>query len=249
MTADAPPPPMHPFCLIKLLPTVAAAIVVAVTVSLGFWQLDRAHQRDEMESKMLMAKASPPLILGAGPIDARLLEVYSAQAQGEWVPSRMVLLDNQIYQGQVGFQVLMPLRLVGRSMHVLVNRGWIKGTKERHQLPQVTTTDGTQIISGLIRQRTPQVGSVGKGARNGIIWSEATPEEFAAWSGLQMQPLILYQTSVAQDGLVRDWPQPGSGADRNRGYALQWFAFAVMTVIFWGYYSVRGQRKQGNEND
>ena len=239
----------HSSCLRKILPTLAAVLVVGVTLRLGFWQLDRAHQREAIEAKMLVAQLAPPVILRSELIDAKSLEARQAQAQGEWVVDRMILLDNQIYQGQVGFQVLMPLRLMGSNRHVLVNRGWIRGTGDRHQQPHVITAGGVQTISGLIYQRTPRVGSVGKDARDGIIWSEVTPEGFSAWSGLRLQPLVLYQTSSAQDGLVRDWPHPGSGADRNRGYAIQWFAFAMMAAVFWGYYFVRGQIRQGIEND
>lgn len=245
----AMPTSTHPSRLKKILPTLAAMVVIAVTTRLGFWQLDRAHQRDALEAKMLAARSAPPVLLGTDLVDAMPLEVHPAQAEGEWVPDKIVLLDNQVYQTQAGFQVLMPLRLAGSGMHVLVNRGWIRGTGDRHQLPRVITAGGMQTISGLIRQRTPRVGSVGKMARNGIVWSEVTPEEFAIWSGLRMQPLVLYQTSMAQDGLVRDWPHPASGAERNRGYALQWFAFAAMTVIFWGYYFVRGRSPQGIKND
>lgn len=245
----AVPTLLHPSRLKKALPTLAALLVVAVTAHLGFWQLDRAHRRDALEEKMLAAQSVPPVILGSEQVDAKRLDAHPAQAQGEWVPGQTLFLDNQVYRGQVGFQILMPLRLSGSAMHVLVNRGWIRGADDRRQLPHVITAGGTQTISGLIRQRTPQVGSVGKAARNGAIWSEVAPEEFAAWSGLRMQSLVLYQTSVAQDGLVRDWPHPGSGADRNRGYALQWFAFAMMTVFFWGYHFVRKHSARAIEND
>jgi surfeit locus 1 family protein len=233
----------------KILPTLAAVLVVAVTVRLGFWQLDRARQRDAIEAKMQLAQSAPPVILGNDLLSAPSMEVRPAQVRGVWVANQMVLLDNQIYQGQAGFEVLMPLRLPGSAMHVLVNRGWVRGTGDRGQLPHINTPDGVQTIGGLVRLRTPRVGSVGQDARNGIIWSEVTPEGFSAWSGLRLQPLVLYQTSPAHDGLVRDWPHPGSGADRNRGYAIQWFAFAVMTIVFWGYYFVRGQIRQGIEND
>lgn len=236
------PTPLHPSSLKKILPTLAAALVVAVTARLGFWQLDRAQQRDALQAKMLATQSSAPVVLGPEKIDATPLDLHPAQAQGEWIPGRMLLLDNQIYQGQVGFQVLMPLRLAGGEMHILVDRGWIRGTADRSQLPPVITAEGMQTVTGLIRQSTPRVGSVGKDARNGVVWSEITPAAFAAWSGLSMQPLVLYQTSVAQDGLVRDWPYPGGGAERNRGYALQWFAFAGMTVVFWAYYFVRANK-------
>ncbi|HEY8855779.1 MAG TPA: SURF1 family protein [Rugosibacter sp.] len=223
----------------KSIPTLAALLVIIVTSRLGFWQLDRAHQRDALEERMLEVKNLPPIVLGATLLNAKRFVAYPAKVQGEWVKEKMLFLDNQIYQGQVGFQVLMPLRIMGSDLSVLVNRGWIHGLSDRSQLPKILTPAGVQTVEGIIHERTPRVGSVGKDAKNGVIWSQVEPNAYSAWANLHIQPLILYQTNTAQDGLVRDWPHPGSGADRNRGYAVQWFSLAAMTLIFWGYYFIR----------
>lgn len=236
----------------KSIPTLAALLVILVTSRLGLWQLDRAHQRDALEERMLAVKNTPPIVLGATLLDAKHLVAYPAKVQGEWVKEKALFLDNQIYQGQVGFHVLMPLRITGSDLCVLVNRGWTHGTSERSQLPQIITPAGFQTVEGIIHERTPRVGSVGENARNGVIWSQVEPIAYSAWANLHIQPLILYQTSTAQDGLVRDWPHPDSGADRNRGYAVQWFSLAAMTLIFWGYYFIRrhrGVKSPASKND
>jgi cytochrome oxidase assembly protein ShyY1 len=54
-------------------------------------------------------------------------------------------------------------------------------------------------------------------------------------------PLIVRQTSDLSDGLVRDWPQPGSAVDKHRAYALQWFAMAAVTVYLWWHFALRGR--------
>jgi len=119
---------------------------------------------------------------------------------------------------------------------------------DRSQLPKIITPEGIQTIEGIIHERTPRVGSVGQDAKNGVIWSQVDPSAYSAWAKLHVQPVVLYQTSATQDGLVRDWPRPGSGADRNRGYALQWFSLAVMTLIFWGHYFIRRNRQSKSHN-
>lgn len=230
------------FRLEKILPTLAALLVIAITTRLGIWQLDRAAQRDMAAARLRTAHLAPPIALGTQPLaDVESVTSYPAQASGEWVPEKVVFLDNQVHQGQVGFQVLMPLRLANGDLHVLVNRGWVKSMADRRHLPRIVTAGGMQTIEGDIYPRTPRVGSVGKNARDGAIWSEVTPAAFAAWSGLSVHPLILYQTSSTDDGLTRDWPSPDNGAERNRGYAVQWFALAAMTFIFWGYHFFRGR--------
>ena len=241
MNADATAP-RSGFRLGKAVPTLAALLVIVVTARMGIWQLDRAAQRDMAAEKLRAAHLAPPIALGPQPLaDVQAVAFYPAQARGEWVPEKVIFLDNQVYQGQAGFQILMPLRLAGSGLHVLVNRGWVKSMADRQHLPRILTAGGVQTIEGDIHPRTPRVGSVSRNAREGAIWSEVTPETFAAWSGLSMQPLILYQTNHAEDGLIRDWPAPDSGAERNRGYAVQWFALAAMTFIFWGYYFFRAR--------
>jgi len=223
----------------KIIPTIAALLVVFVTVRLGFWQLDRAHQRDALEVRMLAVQNESPIVIGGSVIDTKRFSDHPAKVQGEWIKEKTLFLDNQVYQGQAGFQVLMPLRIMGSDLSVLVNRGWIRGTNDRSQLPKIITPKGIQVVEGIIHERTPRVGSVGKIAQNGVIWSQVEPYAYSVWADLRIQPLILYQTSTAQDGLVRDWPHPGRGADRNRGYALQWFSLAAMTLVFWGYHFFR----------
>jgi len=232
----------------KFIPTLAAIVVVGVTFRLGIWQLERANERDAAEARLQAAQLATPVDLpdvsGGASSAVEALEDRPMKVQGRWLSNKVIYLDNRIYQNQFGYEVLMPMQLTDGKRYVLVDRGWIKSVGDRHHLPSLDTPDGVQNIIGIVRQRTPRVGSVGKGAREGSIWSEVTPEQFSGWSGVQVQPLILYQTSVSADGLIRDWPHPGSGSERNRGYAVQWFAMAAMTLIFWGYHTFRGRRRR-----
>lgn len=54
----------------------------------------------------------------------------------------------------------------------------------------------------------------------------------------QLQPQLPPQAqpeqttaSILQDGLVRHWAGPSIDADKNRGYAMQWFAFATIAFV------------------
>lgn len=221
------------------MPTVAALLVVVLTVALGFWQLDRARQRDALDQRLQALRNEPPVELGHLPVLAAALELHPVAVRGSWQTERSILLDNQPHHGKPGYHVLTPLRIAGSDMHVLVNRGWIAVNGDRAHPPQPGVAPGEQQIVGFARQRPPHYMALGKGEatinREGAIWSDVTPAAFAAWSGLRLQPLVLYQTSDSGDGLLRDWPQPGSGADRNRGYAFQWFALSLMTALFWAY--------------
>ena len=51
--------------------------------------------------------------------------------------------------------------------------------------------------------------------------------------GLSPAPLVLEQAQGSPDGLIRDWPAPDSGRDKNVSYMLQWYSFAALTAVLW----------------
>ncbi|MFZ3037290.1 MAG: SURF1 family protein [Rugosibacter sp.] len=231
----------------KLIPTFVALAVVLLTSKLGFWQLDRAHEREAQAVRRNKLHFAQPIALGPELVNAAQVLDYPAQASGHWISEKMIWLDNRIYQGQAGYEVLMPLRITGTNSYIIVNRGWIHATDSRKVLPAFKTGHDLQTVEGIIHQRTPRVAYMGKAAREGAVWSELEPGAYAAWSGLRVQPVILYQTNNVPDGLVRDWPKAGSGADRNRGYAIQWFSMALTTFSIWAYYLLRRKRQNTRE--
>lgn len=231
----------------KIIPTLAALLTILVTARLGLWQLDRAHEREAKAARRSALAVKQPILLTGGLPD-NFVELIDSPAtvEGVWAKDKAVWLDNQVYQGQVGYQVIMPMRISGSHMHVLVNRGWIKATNNRRKLPVFHTAEKVDMVKGILHERTPRVASVGKQGRDGVLWSEVIPKSYSSWSGLAVYPVILYQVNEARDGLIRDWPEPDSGADRNRGYAIQWFALAITAFIFWIYYLFRRMRVADN---
>ena len=58
-----------------------------------------------------------------------------------------------------------------------------------------------------------------------------TLTELEKRSGLTLLPVVLLQTSPTNDALIRVWPEPSVDADKNVGYAMQWFGFATICLI------------------
>jgi surfeit locus 1 family protein len=223
-----------------LIPTVAAACVVALTGTLGQWQLRRAAEKDEAAARHAAALAQPPTRLGAvaaanaGALDGRLVSVT-----GVFLPEATVLLDNRTRQGVAGWHVLTPLRVAAADApsHVLVLRGWVaRDPVDRGRLPAIATPPGEVTVEGIAQAALAQpimLGEDPEPAKGDRLWQRWSAERYARWSGLAMQPVLVRQLSELPDGLARDWTQAGSGADRHRAYAFQWFALAVVTAGLW----------------
>ena len=94
--------------------------------------------------------------------------------------------------------------------------------------PLAATTVEVKGIGRLLPAKTFELAPE---IAEGIVWQNLTLERFRAWSGLELQPVILLQTDAAGDGLVRDWLPADSGALKHWGFALLWYLAAAAAAI------------------
>lgn len=208
---------------------------MAVGIAAGQWQTRRAAAKEAIAVQLAQRAAEPLLALDARRLPADDAAYRKLSVRGEFVPNWPVYLDNRPYRGMAGLYVLMPFRIAGSQMHVLIARGWVpRNPANRTQLPAIQTPAGMVAVQGMARRNPGRLLQLGKqdALRPGAILQNLEISGFAQASGLQMQPFLLEQTSALPDGLVRDWPQPSSGIDKHRGYAFQWFALAAMAFVF-----------------
>lgn len=229
----------------RLLPTLIAAALFALLLKLGFWQLDRARQKEEIFAESAARAAAAPLQLDAGATPAELLW-RRVQARGRYLPAPQYLLDNQVHAGRPGYQVYAVFETADR-VRVLVARGWVAADPDRRRAPTLSLPSGEMELAGSMRPppRTP-------------VLMETPPEQLApgvlrvqqidpARFGAELPGLLPYELRLAgsEPGFERDWPAPGSGAERHRGYAFQWFALAGTLAIIWLVLGLRRRRSAG----
>jgi surfeit locus 1 family protein len=61
---------------------------------------------------------------------------------------------------------------------------------------------------------------------------------FRAETGLPLLELSVQQAGPASEGLLRQWPQAGSGAEKNYGYAFQWWALCALIAILYVWFQL-----------
>jgi surfeit locus 1 family protein len=218
----------------KWIPFVATVLLVALGVSLGQWQERRAAQKVALQTLLEAGNKAAPLALGAQPLDPAEVEFRRVTVKGQFVPDWALYLDNRPYQGRAGFYVLMPFRIDGSSMHVLVERGWLpRNVAQRDAVPPYATPSGTVTIEGVVRLHSSRVMQLGTAPplHGQAIVQNADIGQVASASGLLLQPFIILQTGLDEQ-LVRDWPAPDTGVDKHRGYAFQWYALALTAFLF-----------------
>lgn len=219
----------------RWIPFVAAIIAASVGIALGQWQTRRAHEKEAIEAMLEERGSAPPVSVDGIARTPKEIEYRKIMVRGEFVPGWTVYLDNRPYKGAAGFYVLVPLKIAGTNLHVLVERGWIRrDPADRAKLPQIRTPAGVVELQGIAVRGPGHVLQIGSPdlLRPGAIVQNVSVGEFAQASKLAMQPFVMEQLNDTQDGLVRNWPRPSLGVEMHRGYAFQWYALAATALAF-----------------
>ena len=234
----------------------AAVAAVALTVSLGNWQLRRAGEKLALQAAWDRAEQAAPLPVGGGDIGAVAGRLpLRVQLRGRFQFAHEVWLDNRQMDGQAGLMLVTPLRLADGSM-VLVNRGFAsRDPRDRTRLPEVARPDGEVTVEGLAVAHTARVLQLGENAPAGsrpLVWQNLDYDAFERASGLAVARWVVQQTNDVDDGLLRHWPRLAAGVDTHYGYALQWFALAALIAGLTVYFGLRGvlrRRSSVNRSD
>jgi surfeit locus 1 family protein len=232
------------------IPFVATVLLVALGVSLGQWQDRRAAEKIALQQRLAAAAAEAPLTIGAALVPAGPLEYRHVRVSGQFVAGWPLYLNNRPQDGRAGFYVLMPLRIAGSDIHVLVARGWLPRTADAASVPPYPTPRGDVTVDGIVKTGIGHIMQLGtpEPVKPGAIVQNIDPAAFAQASGLTVQPFFIEQSdpAPAADGLVRHWPAPSLGVEKHQGYAFQWYALAVMALLF---FVITGFRRGTNQTN
>lgn len=214
------------------VPSLAAVVFIALTVALGGWQTRRAEEKLAAGRMLDDAARGPVLRVPSERVEVAGFERRRVVARGIFVARDTFFLDNKVMHGAAGYHVVTPLKLESGSVRVLVNRGWI-AAGERSKLPDVPTPIEAQTIEGVAAVPGTRFLELAPEADSGSLRQNLVLAREEKRLGLSLQPFVIEQTSDAHDSLAREWERPDTGVDRHRGYAFQWYSFAVIAAVLY----------------
>lgn len=226
--------------------TVATVFTMAVTASLGFWQLDRARQKLDLQEQInqradLPAWQTVDLLQASDPLAGLHRPV---QLRGQWVKDASVFLDNRQMATRNGFFLVTPLRLTDSQRVVLVQRGWVpRDFTDRSRVPTIDTPAGEVQVEGRLAPppgKLYQLGDAGTGAIRQNIELDA----FARETGLDLLSVSVQQTGASLEGLLREWPRAAVGVDKHHGYAFQWFGLCALAGVLYLWFQFISPRRK-----
>lgn len=214
----------------------AACLVLAACVSLGYWQLGRAREKQALIHAFIEGNRSS--VDATGMRFDELARYQHVSLRGRYDPARQVLLDNMpsARTGRAGFRVLTPLRRSDGRGWVLVDRGWVPLGQTRADLPDVAVGANERTVSGRL-DRLPIPGlRLGPAAGTDAAgWPSVlnfpTIQDVEKVLGDELESRIILLDAGRPDGFEREWrPALGFGPQRHLGYAITWFALGLAAI-------------------
>ena len=228
---------------------IAAIIGIVVTIMLGRWQLSRGEQKVQLLAQLEAQMSLEPLKQQdlREQLEENTKEFINRRINlnGQWNADLTVYLANRSHAGKTGFWVMTPLKLDGKTV-VMVERGWVawNPNNPNEKPTNVQTPAGSVNIEALIVERPSKMLELW-GARKSsasesepvdtqeqtylksAIWQNFDVSLFESQTGLKLCAVV-HQIGSPSEGLIRELPAQGISADKNFGYAVQWFLLSAL---------------------
>lgn len=234
--------------------TLLVLVLLPIMLRLGFWQLAREAEKEQLQAVYTERQQQPAVPLET--LDASgELQYLQVLLVGEYDSAHVFLLDNKIFQGQVGFEVIQPFT-TDSGLVVFVNRGWLAQAGDRSVLPQVDAIEGKVALHGSVYVPVGEqliLGDIQPGTQWPKIVQSLEIDEFAQLTGLTANTTLFPYSIRLGEGatgvLERNWSVISTTPEKHRGYAVQWFAMAIALILLYLHYSFRPARNKVADTD
>jgi surfeit locus 1 family protein len=205
-----------------------------VCAKLGFWQMGRLRERRAANLAALEARSAPRIRLdGATRITADL-DGREVSATGRYDHEHDMVLRGRAYGGSPGVEVVTPLVLPGERTAILVNRGFLPS-------PDAVTVQTDSVREfGRVRVRgtalsVPSGGGAPLERGGHTTWARLDREALSAILPYRIAPVYIRQSpDTALPAFPRRLGPLPIDDGPHLSYAIQWFAFGAMALIFGG---------------
>lgn len=229
---------MRPFRGKRIATLAALAVLFAILVSLGTWQVERLYWKEGLIASIEARRTAPPMtameaenrISGGEDVD------YAAITVGGRFDHARERYFLATHDGEPGFHVYTPLTLADGRV-IFVNRGFVpEEFKDPAKRPEGQVA-GEVVITGLVRAKlTGKPSSMvpdNDTARNLFFWKDM--DAMASTAGIDRAKLMPF--FVDADATPNPGGYPLGGVtqidlpNNHLGYAVTWYGLAATMVV------------------
>ena len=216
----------------SLLQTFVALLLIAGCLFASQWQFARGSDQSQTNKIIAQNLEQPPLdLLDIANLDPVANQWRTVKITGNFSQVHQELVRNRYYEGKFGFEVLTLFKSDGGE-NFWVDRGWVAAGPNAATPPKVTPAiEGKVEITARIRSENLSRQLQGSFFVTRVEGEK--PKSIAKLQGVDAKPYYL-DLLPSQDGNIEpltkiELPELTNGP--HYAYALQWLAFAALTLI------------------
>lgn len=224
----------------KPIPTTIIAISFCLIMYLGFWQLDRMNEKQELiidiNNKMALKGELFPEDFKQIPEN----EFKKYILKGKFVENKDMFLYgyNFLTPRAHGLNILTPF-LTTDGRYIIVNRGWSAGKNSPSCIPNKTNSESDIEITTIVISKVKRGAFLPKNLLDKNLWLSPDLEEMRDFLGLNVQTEFFMTMIDENDPSIRDYhlllPLHRNFISINYSqhiyYAITWFSIALTLLI------------------
>ncbi len=225
--------------------TLLVVVLTPFLLSLSYWQWQRAHYKEEILRDYENSLSAQPVAF-TGQDALPITEYQPMTIQGKFDTEHLFFLDNAIYEGRAGFEVLAPFQLKSGEW-MLVNLGWMPRNPERQELPITPELPANKVIlsgrADIPNNKYLLLGTYLEAvSEKELIIQAIDLDRLQGFLGHSFLPIILLADPEANSPYVRDWnPKAILLPATHYGYSMQWALLSMTLVILYIVYSTNSR--------
>jgi surfeit locus 1 family protein len=217
----------------RLILVTGFLLTAVVCIRLGIWQLDRLGDRRSRNASALAARSAPVVVLDGRSRDSNLVN-RRVRVRGRYDHAHDIVLRGRQYRGVPGVEVVSPLLPDGGHLAVLVNRGFVPSPDAFTVRPDSLREPATALVEG-IALSIDSGGGVPLQRAKLITWARLDRQALRDSLPYPLYPVYIRQSpDTGLPRLPRRLDPPPLDDGPHLSYAIQWFAFAVIALVFAG---------------
>jgi cytochrome oxidase assembly protein ShyY1 len=216
-----------------------AAVFATGCVFLGRWQMDRRAETLAEIQRVTSNYSATPISFSDAKNQFRQLdpskEWTQVELRGSYDAAGQRIVRNRPLNGQPGYEVVVPFRLVSGET-VVIDRGWLPIGNNNPGHPDSVPAPPSGQITAVVRLK-PGEPALQRGAPDGQLPSIDLP----AYSAQLGYPLLtgaygqLASETPPAAEMPQAFPMPSVEEGTHLSYSLQWFAFGILMFVGFGY--------------